>query len=136
MKQGKRNFGATDVLLLVLNAAFFIGIQSVFMPCEARPDGTWMHCHWAGQALTGVAAVLAVTALLHLVISRPQVKQGLSLAMIPLSVLAILLPGHLIELCMMETMRCHTVMKPAVTAISLLNILLAAVDVYIQGKRG
>ena len=45
MNRGKRRFGITDVLLLVLNLIFFAGIQTVFAPCEARPDGTWMPCH-------------------------------------------------------------------------------------------
>ena len=54
--------------------------------------------------------------------------------MVPLSVLALLLPGHLIDLCMMETMRCHTVMTPAVTVLSLLNIMVAAADIYVCRK--
>ena len=132
----KRRFGMMDILLLALNLLFFVGMQTVFLPCEARPDGSWMSCHWAGQALTGIAAVLTVIAVMHLVIPRPQVKMGLALAMIPLSVLALVLPEHLIDLCMMETMRCHTVMEPAVTVLSLVNIMVAAADVYVQGREG
>ena len=134
MNEKKRRCGITDILLLVLNLIFFVGIQTVFAPCEARPDGSWMTCHWAGQALMGIAAVLVAIAALHLVIPQAQVKMGLALAMIPLSVLAFVLPDHLIDLCMMETMHCHTVMEPAVTVISLLNVLLAAADIYVQGR--
>ena len=135
MNKKKRRFGITDVLLLVLNLMFFIGIQTVFLPCEARPDGTWMNCHWASQALTGIAAVLVVIALMHILIPRTQVKLGLALAMLPLSVFALVLPDHLIDLCMMETMHCHTVMQPAVTALSLLNLMLALADIYVY-RRG
>ena len=53
MNRGKRRFGITDVLLLVLNLIFFVGIQTVFAPCEARPDGTWMPCHHTGEASAG-----------------------------------------------------------------------------------
>lgn len=134
MDTEKRRFGVTDVLLLALNLVFFFGIQTAFAPCDPHPDGSWMHCHQAGQALTGFAAVLAVLALMHLVIPCALVKLGLSLAMVPLSVLALLLPGHLIDLCMMETMRCHTVMTPAVTVLSLLNIMVAAADIYVCRK--
>ena len=134
MAAKKLRFGVMDLLLLALNLLFFVGMQTVFLPCEVRPDGSWMTCHWAGQAVTGIAAALAAIALMHLVIPRAQVKVGLALAMIPLSVLALVLPDHLIDLCMMETMHCHTVMEPAVTVISLLNVLLAAVDVYVQGR--
>ena len=134
MNHEKRRFGITDVLLLVLNLIFFVGIQTVFAPCEARPDGSWMTCRWAGQALIGIAAVLVVIALMHLVIPRTQVKIGLSLAVIPVSVLAFAVPDHLIDLCMMETMHCHTVMEPAVTVLSLLNIMTAGVDIYVYRK--
>ncbi|EKX99272.1 DUF4418 family protein [Selenomonas sp. oral taxon 138] len=134
MNEKKRRWGITDILLLVLNLIFFVGIQTVFVPCEARPDGSWMTCHWAGQALIGIAAVLVVIALMHLVIPRTQVKIGLSLAVIPVSVLAFAVPDHLIDLCMMETMHCHTVMEPAVTILSLLNVLLAAADIYVYQK--
>ena len=67
-------------------------------------------------------------------IPRTQVKIGLSLAVIPVSVLAFAVPDHLIDLCMMETMHCHTVMEPAVTVLSLLNVLLAAADIYVYQK--
>ena len=134
MNEKKRRCGITDVLLLVLNLIFFIGIQTVFAPCEAHPDGSWMTCHWAGQALIGIAAALLAIAVMHLVIPRTQVKIGLSLAVIPVSVLAFAVPDHLIDLCMMETMHCHTVMEPAVTVLSLLNVLLAAADIYVYQK--
>ena len=136
MHEKKWRIGLTGCLLLLLNLGFFIGMQTVLTPCEMRPDGSWMNCHWAGQALTGIAAVLAGLALMHLVIPYAHVRLGLSLAVLLLSVLTFLLPGHLIALCMMETMRCHTVMQPAVTVISLLNILLASADIYVHRRRG
>ena len=134
MNEKKRRCGITDILLVVLNLIFFVGIQTVFAPCEARPDGSWMTCHWAGQALIGIAAALLAIAVMHLVIPRAQVKIGLSLAVIPVSVLAFAVPDHLIDLCMMETMHCHTVMEPAVTILSLLNVLLVAADIYVYQK--
>lgn len=134
MNEKKHRCGITDILLLVLNLIFFVGIQTVFAPCEAHPDGSWMTCHWAGQALMGIAAALLAIAVMHLVIPRAQVKLGLALAMIPISVLALVLPDHLIGLCMMETMHCHTVMEPAVTVLSLLNIMTAGADIYVYRK--
>jgi len=134
MNEKKRRCGITDVLLLVLNLIFFVGIATARAPCAARPDGSWMTCHWAGQALIGIAAALLAIAVMHLVIPRAQVKIGLSLAVIPVSVLAFAVPDHLIDLCMMETMHCHTVMEPAVTVLSLLNVLLAAADIYVYQK--
>ena len=83
----------------------------------------------------GIAAALLAIAVMHLVIPRAQVKLGLALAMIPISVLALVLPDHLIDLCMMETMHCHTVMEPAVMVLSLLNIMTAGADIYVYRKK-
>ena len=83
----------------------------------------------------GIAAALLAIAVMHLVIPRAQVKIGLSLAVIPVSVLAFAVPDHLIDLCMMETMHCHTVMEPAVTVLSLLNIMTAGADIYVYRKK-
>ena len=134
MNEKKRRFGITDILLLVLNLIFFVGIQTVFAPCDVRPDGSWMTCHWAGQALMGIAAALFAIAVMHLVIPCAQVKMGLALAVIPVSVLALVVPEHLTDLCMVETMHCHTMMEPAVTVLSLLNIVTAWADIYVYRK--
>ena len=134
MNSQKKGIGVCPLLQIVLNAIFFVGIQTIFAPCEPHEDGTWMTCHWAGEALLGIAAALLAIAVMHLVIPRAQVKLGLALAMIPISVLALVLPDHLIDLCMMETMRCHTVMDPAVTVLSLLNIMTAGADIYVYRK--
>ena len=134
MNKIKPRIGVTDVLLMLLNLVFFVGMQTVLSPCEVHMNEPHMPCHWAGNALSGLSAVLVVICAMHLVV-RAQVKLGLSLAIIPIAVLAIVLPGHLIDLCMMASMRCHTVMHPAVMVISGLNIILAAVDIYVQHRR-
>ena len=130
----KRRFKITDILLLLASGAFLVGMRTFLAPCAQQADGRWMVCHWAGEALTGVAAVLFVISLLHALIPRARIKMGLALAMIPAATLAFLLPGTMIDLCMMETMRCHTVMTPAVTVLSLLNIMVAAADIYVCRK--
>jgi hypothetical protein len=118
----------------VLNAIFFVGIQTIFAPCAPHEDGTWATCHWAGEALLGIAAVMLVMSLLHLLPLRTGMKEGLVFAMIPVSFLIIVLPGRLIPLCMMETMRCHVIMQPAVTVIAVLNIVLSAVYLWQHRK--
>ena len=123
MNDIKQRAGATDILLMLLNIVFFIGMETVLEPCEVHAEGMPMPCHWAGNALSGISAVLVIICVMHLA-ARPQVKA-----------LAIVLPGHLIDLCMMASMRCHTVMHPAVMVISGLNIILAAVDIYVQHRR-
>ena len=134
MNSEKKGIGVCPLLQIVLNAIFFVGIQTIFAPCAPHEDGKWMTCHWAGEALLGIAAVMLVMSLLHLLPLRTGMKEGLVFAMIPVSFLIIVLPGRLIPLCMMETMRCHVIMQPAVTVIAVLNIVLSAVYLWQHRK--
>ena len=134
MSSEKKRIGVCPLLQIVLNAIFFVDIQTIFAPCAPHEDGTWATCHWAGEALLGIAAVMLVMSLLHLLPLRTGMKEGLVFAMIPVSFLIIVLPGRLIPLCMMETMRCHVIMQPAVTVIAVLNIVLSAVYLWQHRK--
>lgn len=135
MENKNRNIGFSDLLLVLLSAVFLIGIRSFFAPCGPKEDGSWMTCHWAGQAVSGAAAVLLCLAVAHLLVRNRGVKAGLSMAMIPTAALTMLIPGKLIHMCMMQSMRCHSVMKPGVIVCAVLTILAAVFDLTRQNAR-
>ena len=135
MENKKINIGASDIILLVLSAVFLIGIRTFFAPCGPKDDGSWMTCHWAGQAITGIASVLLVISVIHMFVKDAKVKQGLAIAMIPTALFSVILPGNMIGLCMMNTMRCHSVMRPASIIVSVLVIAAAAFDLLVQGRK-
>ena len=108
-----KKINITDVCLLVFSAALCLGVKLVFHACGMKEDGSWMNCHWAEQAVFAISIGLTVTAGLRLLLSR-QAKAGAALAMSVVSVMTALLPGVFVRLCMMDTMRCHAVMRPAV----------------------
>ncbi len=120
---------AGDILLLLISVIFLIGVLTIFKPCAPSPDGNWMACHWAGQAVAGLAAVLVIISLAHMILSDAKIKTGLNLAVIPVAVLAMILPGHLISLCVMDFMRCHSVTRPAVIVMSVLTIAAAVYNI-------
>ena len=128
-------YTACDILLPLLALTFFLGLLFVFGPCGPKEDGGWMTCHWAGQALRGLAGALLVIALLHLLPGRAELKMGLDLATLPLSVLALLLPGRLIGLCTMASMQCRSIMRPAVTVFAVLLIIVSALDLLMRRKK-
>ena len=134
MKKTKR-YTAGDFLQPGLSLAFFLGLLVVFTPCGPKEDGGWMSCHWAGQALKGLAAAMLLIELLHLLPGRAELKMGLDLALLPLSLLSLLLPGRLIGLCMMASMHCRSVMAPAVTVFSVLILLIAGLDLLLQRNK-
>ena len=120
-----------DIILLAAAVLFFLGFLTVFSPCAAPDDGTWMSCHWAGMSLRGVAGVLMILEFLHaLPVMNAGRKQGLDMAAVCLSVLIFFIPGRLIDICVMKTMRCHTVMIPAAFLCAGLIIILSCIDIY------
>lgn len=118
----------TDCLLLLVSAAFPILTVTVFHACGAKEDGGWMTCHWAYVMLLGFGIVLAVLALLSLLIPSEGIKQGISIAMIPVSVLSALTPGTLISLCMMDSMSCRSRMQPASIILSIAILIFAVIN--------
>lgn len=135
MNEKQKRVCWTDLALLVIGLAFFVGMLSFLSACGPKEDGSWMTCHWACQALRGVAGAMLVLAVLRLLL-RPRARVGLDLGSIVLALLAVCIPGRLIGLCMMKTMRCHTVMVPGAILAAVLTILAAAADLFIQHKKG
>jgi len=130
-----KRFTVCDFILPVLALALLLGLLFVFSPCGPKEDGGWMTCHWAGQTLKGIASLELVLTLLHLIPAPDQRKIGLDFALIGTAVLAVCVPGHLINLCMMADMRCRSVMTPAVTVLSVLLIVLSLLDFLARRKR-
>lgn len=123
-----------SIILLILSILLVVGEQTFGGPCGPKPNGGFMTCHWAGQAVLGVGIVLVILSLLHVVSKNHCFKQGLNMGIILNALLVICIPGHLINLCMMNYMMCHTVMKPFVTVIGALLVIAAVVDFFIRRK--
>ncbi len=99
-----------------------IGPQSIFKPCEAKSDGSWMLCHWTAQAEIGVGLLIVVLGVLLLTFPSQQTRLGLSIAVALAGILAILFPAVLIGGCAMKTMLCQSVTFPALQVIGVLTV--------------
>ena len=88
-----------------------------------------MTCHWAWIAVLSIAVVLSVQSILRLFFKSGEAKRGISAAMLPLAVLAAIVPKTLINLCMMNTMHCHTMMRPFAIVMGIVIAVLALVDI-------
>ena len=132
----KQTINVFDVILLALSVILLLGVLTVFAPCGAKEDGGWMTCHWAGNAVAGAAAVLTALAVMRIFAKDGKAQSWLSAAMIPTALLSALIPGRLIALCMMPSMRCRAVMSPAVTVLSVLLIAAAAIDIIFRRRKG
>ena len=123
----------TDIVMLILSISLCLGSKLVFHACGAKDDGSFMSCHWAEQAVFAVSAGMTVTAVLRLFLDR-QAKAGAALAMSISAAVTALIPGFVIRLCMMDTMHCHAVMRPAVVILSVLLAVTGIVD-FVRSRK-
>ena len=125
----KRKIDIFGIILLTLSLILTFGDKYFFHACEVHENP--MVCHWAQRAVFGVGILLSVISILHLIVKDTKVKSAISLAIAPTAVYAALIPGILIRLCTMATMRCRIVFRPAVVVISILIFIAATADVAV-----
>ena len=126
----KKKYNATQIVRLCIALFFVVGSKTVFQACAVKQDGSWMTCHWANQAIFVMACVILFLAILSFIVKDKKVKTGLDLSIIPMCIACMFLPGKIIGLCMMNTMRCHMVMKPFAIVCSLLIMAMSLLDLY------
>ena len=112
------------VILLILSLVIVTGSQTFLSPC-VHEDGAFGPCHWAGQALFGLSIVIAAESVIVLWRKDAGLRRGLYLAMMLTALLGILMPGTLISLCAMESMRCRMIMRPAMLVLYALMLVSA-----------
>ena len=130
----KLQIKATDAVLTALGLVFLVGMLTVVQPCGPTEDGGWMTCHWAGQTLALLAAALLALGILRLFVS-PEARTGIDIAVLVIAAAALCVPGRLFELCMMPQMRCRALTAPGATVLSVLTLLAAAADLFMNRRR-
>ena len=112
---------------IIISLIIAVGSVSFFGPC-VHEDGSFGACHWAGQALFGIGMLLAALNFIALVVKSEDVRRGLLIAIILTTLLGFFIPGGLISLCRMASMRCRSVMMPSVRVLCVLVLLLSVIS--------
>ena len=115
-----KQFSPGAAAALLLSAVTAAGSVSFLGPC-VHEDGSFGPCHWAGQAMLGIGLLLAALSIAGLLVKDGSVRAGILFAAAAAAVLGIFVPGTLINLCGMATMRCRAVMRPAMTLLCALT---------------
>ncbi len=120
----KRKGMAAGLLRAALSLLLAFGAQTFIGPC-LHEDGGRSVCLYAGKMATALGILLFVWAVICLFLKKEAVKSTLAFASLGVSLLTMMLPGGVLPLCGMETMRCHLIMKPSVRILAGLLALLA-----------
>ena len=115
-----KQFSPGAAAALLLSAVTAAGSVSFLGPC-VHEDGSFGACHWAGQAMLGIGLLLAALSLTALLVKDGRLRAGILFAAAAAAVLGVFVPGTLINLCGMATMRCRAVMRPAMTLLCALT---------------
>ena len=129
-----KNRSLIPLATLVLAVIIAFGSVSFLGPC-VHEDGSFGACHWAGQALLGVGILVAVQSIAALLCKDGSVRRGILLAMVPSALLGIFIPGTLIHLCGMATMRCRSVMRPAMSILFGLILVLTVIGLLTERRK-
>ena len=127
-----KQFSPGAAAALVLSCVIAVGSVSFLGPC-VHEDGSFGACHWAGQAMLGIGLLLAVLNLAALLVKDGRLRAGLLFAAAAAAVLGLFVPGTLIRLCGMATMRCRAVMRPAMMllcALTAVSCLAGGIAAY------
>ena len=127
-----KQFSPGAAAALVVSCVIAVGSVSFLGPC-VHEDGSFGSCHWAGQAMLGIGLLLAVLNLAALLVKDGRLRAGLLFAAAAAAVLGLFVPGTLIRLCGMATMRCRAVMRPAMMllcALTAVSCLAGGIAAY------
>lgn len=128
MESKKRKKSKSVLSWVTTFAALFltIGVMTIFPACGPKEDGTWMNCHFAQLTVFGLALLMTVLSFSTL-FTGPQAGRLLYVLNIVCALLAAVLPGNVIHLCMMNEMQCRSVMRPSVILMSVILIALSLI---------
>ena len=124
-----KNRGVLQWTALALSVLMAAGVQTVFRACAQKEDGTWMHCHEVQKYLFIIGIILALLSVLGLAVKKRTAAILLDSASIIFAAVAVLLPGTVMQMCMMDTMRCYTMMQPFARVTGGVLILVSVIDI-------
>ncbi len=109
------------IVVTLLTALTCYGIYTFASPCTPVHEG--MHCVTARDTIARVLVAMLILSIVGLLNFKP-IRVISTMALSGLSLVALLLPGTILPLCMMLSMRCYTHMQPFV------RVLMAITFIY------
>jgi hypothetical protein len=126
MKKIKPVTGVISVLVgifLLLAAAFLF-------KCPPMESGAYMNCHNANVAVTVLSGVIVLSGIILIFTENRVVSILLSAIAILAAAVSAIVPGILIDLCMMPEMTCRSVFRPVDVVCAVLILIAAAIQLF------
>ena len=116
-----------SVLISIVAVLMVIGVSTVFSACGSKDDGSYMHCHMVQLIAACMGICIACVSIISFFIKNKTFVIILRVASMIMAVITIVLP-FATKMCMMNTMRCHSVMKPFLLITGIIIIILSVIS--------
>ena len=126
----RRKITPLGVSLVVICAFLAIGVATFAGPC-VHSDGSKAACAEAGTLLLVIGVAAALTALARFFVSSKTASATLAAVVAILGLVAAIVPGNMLPLCMMAEMRCNAIMHPFGMVLGGLACIIAIIDLVI-----
>ena len=112
-----------------LSLLLALGSFTVFAACGVKEDGSWMRCHGAQTTVTLCAVLLSALLVWPAFVRKRALRIVLNGIGIAGSIAVFLIPGKLMPMCMMRTMRCYTLFQPFVRIMAVLVVCSCLIQI-------
>lgn len=129
-----KNFNFAGPLVAIIAALLAWGVCTFVGPCPVMEHHHPMACFWASRSIFGLASLTTLLAFFHIFMKCPKFRLGLDFALVGLSILTMLTPNVIINLCADNAMRCQEIMAPATLVASILTLVISFIDLFVQFK--
>jgi len=106
------------IMIIILGLLFFFAPSHIAHVCGTKPDGSFMKCHWMGEAVKMLGALIAIMGIFFALL--PSYAKGLALSNILVAICQVCLQFFVIGTCKTPTMSCNVYTRPTIIFLSLL----------------
>ena len=120
------------LLIVVIGLLLFFTPFDLAHVCELKEDGSFMKCHWMGEAVRMLGGLIVVLGVIFALLQK--MAKGIAVSVACVGVCEILLQFFVIGTCKMSTMSCNTYTKPTVILLSVLLMLVSLLYIFMTRK--
>ena len=136
MEKKEKTLRTIKIAAVALAVLYAVGSFTFFRACPAKDDGSFMVCHYTQitNTLFGVIYVILTVADM-LIPEKYGFSKGFAAAVITAAGVITVAMLFVLPFCMMNTMRCHTTLRPFSIVLSLCLIVLETAGCMILSKK-
>ena len=120
------------LLIVLLGIALFFTPFHLAHVCSPKSDGSFMKCHWMGEAVRMLGGLIAVLGVVFALSEK--MAKGIAISVASIGVCEMLLQFFVIGTCKNLNMSCNTYTKPTVILLSVALMILSFLYVFMTRK--